>query len=125
MYSQRETPARSWLRITCDGAAVAELKQGFFFALALPPGRHMLGLESGVPAFVDLRAGEDAFVRLDWNHGVGRAPIPVLKVVRPDRAHAETRFLSYIAAKRALSATVSKSDPRDAAPTQLQRRTGK
>ena len=33
VYSQWETPARSWIRIVCDGERVAEVKRGFFFAV--------------------------------------------------------------------------------------------
>ena len=74
VYAQRETAARSWLPITCGGVVVAQLKRGMLFAINVPPGRHTLSVEAGLPAFVDVHSGEDVFVRLDWNYEVGRAP---------------------------------------------------
>lgn len=117
VYAQRPTAARSWLPITCNGAAVAELKQGMVFAIDVPPGRHYLSTEMSVPMFVAVRSGEEIFVRLDWEHRSDGPPIPVLTAVRPDRAHKEMMHLSYISAKRVLSTSVRKTDPR--APTQL------
>ena len=122
VYAQRETPAASWLPISCDGAVVAELKQGRLFALNLSPGRHSIGTEKGVPASIDIRPGEDSFVRLDWDLASDRAAIPVLTIVPPDRAAKETMFLSYIKANKALSASVPKSDPRQPARKQFKTR---
>jgi hypothetical protein len=89
-----------------------------FFAIDVPPGRHSLGTEAGVPTFIDVHSGEEAFVRLNWNYQVGRPPIPVLGAVRPDRARKEMKYLSYINTKKVLSASVPKTDPRE--PTELQ-----
>jgi hypothetical protein len=122
VYAQRETAARSWLRITCSGIVVAELKQGMLFAINVPRGRHTLAVETGVPTIIDVRSGEDAFVRLDWNYAVGRPPIPVLSVVQPDQARKEMRWLSYIHPKQVLSSSVPKADPRDPMPLELKRR---
>ena len=125
VYAQRETPARSWLRITCGGEAVAELKRGFLFVIAVSPGQHTLGVGSGVPAFVNVDARGEAFVRLDWNHQVGRPPIPVLSAVQPDQGRKEIKYLSYLRAERALSDSVLQKDPRESMPVQLQRRSEK
>ena len=122
VYARRDTPARSWMRVSCDGAPVAELKQGKFFALTVSPGRYALGIDRGVPLIVEARAGEELFVRLDWNYGMERAPIPVLAAVRPDRASTEMKYLSYISRGKALSKSVARSDPRTPAPPRLERR---
>jgi hypothetical protein len=122
VYAQRLTAARSWLPIACGGSAVAELKQGMFFAIDVPPGRHALSTETGVPAFVDVHAGEEAFVRLDWSYQEGRPPVPVLAAVPPDQARKEMMYLSYIDAKRALSPSVPRTDPREPAQLRLKRR---
>lgn len=53
VYSQRETPARSWKTIACDGERIAEVKRGFFFAVNVRPGRHSLSLVDGVPISVE------------------------------------------------------------------------
>jgi hypothetical protein len=65
VYARWETPARSWLPISCDGEVVAKLKQGTLFAIDVTPGRHNLGSDRGVPVFVDVRSGDEVFVRLD------------------------------------------------------------
>jgi hypothetical protein len=125
VYAQRQTAARSWLPITCDGSVVAELKQGRFFAIDVPPGRHSLGTGQGVPGFLEAAAGGESFVRLNWHYETGRPPIPVLSAIAPDRAHAEMKFLSYIDTRKALSASVSKTDPRGPPELQLKRRSEK
>jgi hypothetical protein len=122
VYAQRPSAARSWLPITCGGVAVAELKQGMFFAINLPSGRHTLRAAMGVPASVDVHPGEEVFVRLDWSYQVGRPPIPELHVVRPERAREEMRFLGYIKAKKVLSLSVPMTDPREHAPLRLKQR---
>jgi hypothetical protein len=125
VYAQRLTPARSWIPISCGGAVAAELKRGMFFAINVAPGRSVLSLEEGVPAFAEVRSGEDSFVRLDWHFEVGRPPIAVLSVVRADQARKEMMFLSYINAKKVRSTSVSKTDPREPAQLQLKRRSEK
>ncbi len=92
--AQRQTAARSWLPISCGSAVVAELRRGAFFAINVAPGRHTLGSEKGIPVFVDIRSGEESFVRLDWNHKIGRPAIPVLSKVRPTEARREMMYLS-------------------------------
>ena len=121
VYAQRDTAARSWLRITCNGEVVAGLKQAMFFAINVPPGRHTLDVERGVSTFLDVHSGEDAFVRLDWNYEMGRPPISILSVIHADQARKEMRYLSYINAKKALSSSVPKTDPRE--PTRLELKT--
>jgi hypothetical protein len=108
--------------VACDGERIAEVKQGFFFAVNLPPGRHSLSLADGVPVSVDLRLGEEAFVRVDWNHDVRRRPIPVLNSVVAERAKREMRLLSYVDAKRIHAAADSGSDPRSPEKPQLKAR---
>ncbi len=122
VYAQRLTPARSWLPIACDGAVAAELKQGMLFAIDAPAGRHALSTEKGVPTSVDVHPGEEVFVRLDWNHELGRSPIPVLTVVPAEHARKETKYLVYIDSKKALSASVPKTDPRGSTQLKLKTR---
>jgi hypothetical protein len=122
VYSRRDTPARSWLAISCDGKSLAGLKQGKFFAVKLPPGGHVFEAEGGVPFSADLRRGEDSYLRLDWNHGLGRAPISVLTQVDMAQARAEIRFLSYVDVKQIHSAIVFKADPTEMVAPQLRTR---
>jgi hypothetical protein len=122
IYAQRLTAARSWIPISCGGVVVAELKRGMLFAINVPPGRHTLSTETGVPAFVDVHSGEEVFVRLDWDFGLGRDPIPVLNAVPPDRARKEMTYLSYISAKKVLSSSAPKTDPREPAQLRLKGR---
>jgi hypothetical protein len=112
VYAQRETAARSWRPISCDGAPVAKIKRGTFFAVSVAPGRHVLSDEKGIPGFVNVRAGDESFVRLDWQIEIGEPATLVLSNVRPDLARKEMRFLSYIEAKEVLSRSVSNVDPR-------------
>ncbi len=122
VYAQRPSEARSWTPIVCGGHVVAELKQGTFFAMDLAPGRYTVGTTMGVPAFVDVRSGEEAFLRLGWNYQVGRPPISVMESVRPEQAHEEMKYLSYIKAGKVLSHSVAATDPRSPEPLQLKRR---
>lgn len=108
VYARRETPARGWLPVFCD-SQVAEIRRGAFFAINVSLGHHVLGLEKGVPISVEAGSGEEAFVRLDWHHKVGRPPIPAFKNVRFELATKEMRFLSYADAKRLRSASVPPS----------------
>lgn len=112
VYAQRATPARSWLRLACDGKTVAGLKRGYFLALRLSPGRHTLSLTDGVPISVETSPARESFVRLAWSHDVRRPPIPVLTSVAEETARQEMRFLSYVEPKRIYSAAVSGADPR-------------
>jgi hypothetical protein len=122
VYAQRETPARSWMPVGCDGQNIAEVKRGFFFSANLRPGRHLLSLEDGVPISIDVRPGAETYVRVDWNYDIRRSPIPVLSSVVEERAKKEIRFLSYVETKRIHSLTVSKADPRPFVSPQLKTR---
>ena len=122
VYSQWETPARSWMTVVCDGERIAEVKRGFFFAVKVRPGRHSLSLADGVPVSVEVRPGGEAFVRIDWNHDVRRRPIPVLNSVGAEKASREMRFLSYVDAKRIHSTAVPTADPRPPEKPQLKTR---
>jgi hypothetical protein len=122
VYSQTETPARSWTTVFCDGKAIAEVKRGFFFALNLHEGRYALSLTDGVPISVEVSPATETFVRINWSHDVRGSPIPVLSRVEQERAKREMRFLSYIDTKRIHSTAVSRVDPRPAESPQLKTR---
>jgi hypothetical protein len=122
VYAQRETPARSWLAISCDKTVIAKLKRGRFFAVNVAPGRHILSEEKGIPVFVDARSGEESFVRLDWHIKVGEPAIPVLEVVAPTYAREEMMYLTYIDIGKVLSRSVAKADPRELPQMRLKRR---
>jgi hypothetical protein len=130
VYVQREMPVRSWLPISCDRAVVAKVKRGRFLAINVAPGRHMLRAEKSVPVFVDVRSGEEAFVRQafvppGWRNGQrgGPAiPFPVWQVVPPSVAGRDMIYLTYIDADEVLSQSVPKTDPRKLPEMQLKRR---
>ncbi len=122
VYAQRETPARSWTPVVCNGENIAEVRRGFFFAVNLRPGRHFLSVENGVPISIDVRPGVETFVRIDWNYDVRRSPIPVLSSVVEERAKKEMRFLSYIETARIHSLAVSNAAPRPSVSPQLKTR---
>lgn len=122
VYSQRLTDARSWLPVSCDGAVVAEIRRGYFFALEVAPGLHTLIVADGVPVPVRVASGEEKYVRLDWPRQAGRPAIPVLSAVPRDRARSEMKFLSYVEPGRIRAASVARSDPRQPEEQQLKRR---
>jgi hypothetical protein len=122
VYAQRPTAARSWLSFSCNGSRVAQLKQGTFFAMRLDPGRYTFTIVGGVPLSIDVAPKDEAFVRLDWNHSVGRPPIPVLRTVHSAQAHSEMKYLSYVDKKRVFSESVAKADPREPAEPRLKTR---
>lgn len=122
VYAQRETAARSWRPISCDGAVVAKIKRGTFFAINARPGRHVLNDAKGVPVFVDVTAGREVFVRLDWQIEGGEPAAPVLVAVNADVARNEMRFVTYIDPKEALSTLVPKTDPRASPELHFKRR---
>lgn len=122
VYAQRETAARTWMPVGCDGENIAEVKRGFFFAVNLPRGHHLLSLKDGVPVSIDVRPGIETFVRVDWNYDVRRSPIPVLSRVAEERATKEMRFLSYVEVKRIHSPAVPRTDPRSSFSPQLKTR---
>ena len=122
VYALRGTAARSWIAISCGKTVLAELKQGTYFVINEPPGQYMLSVEKGVPLSIDTRSGDPSFIRLDWNYGVGRPPIPVLAEVRQMEASREIKYLSYIASKRVHSSVVPKTDPSPPVQPQLLRR---
>src|SRR5258707_9980710 len=75
VYARRDTAARSWMSISCGNAVVAEIKQGTFFAITLATGQYTFVSENGIPLPIEARAGEELFLRLDWNYAIGRPPI--------------------------------------------------
>jgi hypothetical protein len=122
VYARRDTAARSWISISCDNSVVAEVRQGTFFAVNVAPGKHALLTEGGVPSFVDLAAGKEIFVRLDWDYGIGRPPIAVFSQVDPADAQREMKYLSYVGVKRLHSSLVPKADPRQEVQPRLRTR---
>ena len=111
VYSQRETPARSWLLIMCDGTPVAKIKRGTFFAINVAAGHHVLSSDKGAPLSLDVPAGGESFVRLGWQIGIGEPPTLVFDNVPPPVARNEMRFVVYIDSKKVMSSSVSKTDP--------------
>jgi hypothetical protein len=122
VYARRDTAARSWVSISCDNSVVAEVRQGFFFAVNVEPRKHALSAEGGVPLFVDLTAGKEIFVRLDWDYKTGRPPIALFSQVNPADAQREMTYLSYVGVKRFHSSLVPKTDPRKEVQPQLRTR---
>ncbi len=121
VYAKFGTAARSWLPISCDGPVVAKLKHGKFFAVDVALGQHVLGIASGgVPVVVDVRPGEESFVRLGGHRDRGAPAIPVLSVVEPAHLQREINRLRYIDADKTISKSVPRADPRD--PPRLKRR---
>jgi hypothetical protein len=122
VYAQRLTHAGAGLPISCGGAVVAQLRRGTFFAINVTPGRYTLAIENGLPAFISVGAGEESFVRLDWNIGIDRPAIPVLGSVPAAQARKGMKYLSYVKANRVLSSLVPKSDPTETPPLRLKTR---
>ena len=122
IYVYALTPGHSWLPVSCGGAVVAKLKADAFFAMNVAPGRYTLSVANGTPASVEVRSGEESFVRLDWHLELGLPAVPELHSVRPDQARKEMRHLSYIDAGKVLSDSVSKRDPRDSPQRRLKTR---
>lgn len=120
VYVQDATPAHSWFPVWCDGKVVAKIKHGRFFVINVPPGRHMLSEEKGVPVFVDAKSRQKFFVRIDWRILMDEPAIPVLQVMDAATAHNDLLYLSYIDPVQSLSKLVPKSEPRD--EPQLRRR---
>lgn len=121
VYADRNTVARSWRPISCDGTVVAKLKRGTFFAINVAPGRHVLSDGKSVPAIIDVRSGEETFVRLDWVFLEGEPATPVFSKVAASVAARDMIYLPYIDANKVLSISVSKTDPRT--PPQLRLKT--
>jgi hypothetical protein len=122
VYAQWDTPPRSWTLVSCDDGKIAEVKQGFFFAITLSQGRHLLALKDGVPLPLDLHTGDDTFVRVDRHYAGSQPPILILSTVPAETATKEMRFLTYIEKKRIHSANVPKEDPRPPATPHLNTR---
>src|SRR5438270_2241780 len=53
VYARRGSAARSWMSISCGSAVAAEIKQGRFFAITLPPGRYTFLGGNGAPLPLD------------------------------------------------------------------------
>lgn len=122
VYALRNTPARSWMPVFCDGQVMADVRAGAYFAINIPAGRHILSIDPGVPLPIDIGSNETKFIRVDWHHEIGKQPIPVLNLITAELAESEIRFLSYIEQRRQHSALVAVSDPQPRRP-QLRTRT--
>ena len=113
VYARVDAPARTWFPISCDGVVVAKIKRGRFFAVSVAPGRHVLSDEKGVPVGVDVRSGEETFVRWDsLAIEVGKPPMSFLEVLSRSAARRDMIELTYIDADKVLSRSVPKTDPR-------------
>jgi hypothetical protein len=60
--------------LECDGAPVAKIKRGTFFAINVAAGRHVVSSINGIPSFVDLQGGDESLIRLDWQREVAGPP---------------------------------------------------
>ncbi len=124
IYSSHESGMRSKLAISLDGTILAKLKRGTFFAVNTTEGRRIISTSKGVPLFVDLKAGQQAFVRLGMRAEVGELSTVVFDSMPPRVASQEMRFVLYIEAKDVLSASVPKTDPRPAPDMPFKKREG-
>ncbi len=122
LYEQRSAAVASWVEVACDGQPSASVKGGYIFALQLGEGRHTLSVRDGVPVTLEVEASEPAFVRLDWNMSVARAPIPVLSKVPRARAQHDVQFLTCVPKNKIRSSQVMRDDPRQAEQKHLKHR---
>jgi len=112
VYANWESPERRWVDIACDDEIVAKVKAGRFFVINLPPGRHAVSEREGIPVFIEVRSGEQSFVRLDREVD-GQTVIPVLTKMGSTEAGREMVHLAYIDTAKVLSNAVPKQVPRD------------
>jgi hypothetical protein len=122
VYAQRETAVRAWQPIWCDGSLVAKIRRGTFFAINVDPGRHVFTLEKSVPAIVDVKAGDESFLRLDSKVELGQPTVLLFYNAPAKVAAIEMRFVVYIDAKQVRSGSVSRIDPRAAPEPRLKAR---
>ncbi len=122
VYAERDSEAHSWMGISCGGAVVAEIERGTFFAVHLASGRYSLSTERGIPTAVEIRSGEDVFIRLGWNYGIDRPPIAILRQAPADQAERAMKYLSYVPLRHIFSSAVDKADPRTPVKLQLKTR---
>lgn len=106
VYAQPHSDARRWLPVSCGGKPVADLKAGYFFALALEPGRYTCSVPGGVPAALVLESDQTAYLRLEWSQQLDRAPVASLGLRAPELAEREMRFLPHTPANHIHSAAV-------------------
>jgi hypothetical protein len=122
IYARRGSPATKWIAISSNGGPVAEVREGRYFRIDVPPGRYTLAPADGTPLVIEAVARTKSYVRLDWNYVMGRAPLPLLSTVAEGPARLEMRYLTYIDAKHVRSGAVPKRDPDPPFDLQLQRR---
>jgi len=114
VYSAWGSGQNSWLPITYDGAQIAKLKPGKFFAIHAAPGQHRIVAGRGVSISVEVYPGEDQFVRLDQTITLtqsGEAIIPVLTLASPDEARHVVAQLVYVTPSKISSPSVDRQDP--------------
>jgi hypothetical protein len=112
VYANWESPERRWVDIACDDEVVAKVKTGRFVVINLPPGSHAVSERDGIPVLIEVRSGEQSFVRLDQEVD-GQTVIPVLTKMGSTEAGREMVHLTYIDTAKVLSNSVPKQDPRD------------
>ena len=114
IYSPWDSGQSSWIPMSYDGAQIAKLKAGKFFAVHALPGQHRLVAGQGVPISIEVHAGEDQFVRLGQAITLtqsGESIIPVLTVASPDEARHVVAQLVYITPSKIYSTVVDEQDP--------------
>ncbi|HLV89146.1 MAG TPA: hypothetical protein VKV39_19340 [Candidatus Sulfotelmatobacter sp.] len=109
VYANWEFPEHKWVDVACDDGIVAKIKAGRYFVLNLSPGRHAVSERDGIPAFVEVRSGEKAYLRLGREVD-GQTVMPVLSRVNANDAAGEIVHLAYIDAAKVFSGSVLKDD---------------
>jgi hypothetical protein len=114
VYSPWDSGQSSWLPISYDGERIAKLQTGKFFAIHASPGQHHLVAGQGVPINIEVRPGEDQFVRLDQAITLtqsGESIIPTLTLESPEESRRIVAQLVYVAPSKIYSTVVDKQDP--------------
>jgi hypothetical protein len=122
VYALRESDTGSWQTILMDGAPMAKLKRGTYFAVDVTPGPHVFAVQGGASVVIKAQPGENAYLRLGAHHETGQRAIPMLSAMHQDLAPKEMLYLSYIDASKIVSSSVPRKDPREAAELQLRTR---
>jgi len=122
VYSTSPMQDHPWMTVSCDGENVAAVKRGTYFVISVPAGQHTIASKDAIPTSVDVRSGEDVFVRVGWREREGSRPISIFMKAAPEQAAREMKLLGYIEPKKIVSPSVLKADPREPVPVKLKRR---